>query len=232
MQTTDGDDRMLRKLEGPPSLANLAYKRLHEAILNSELESGKIYVETKLARQLGISRTPVREALLELSSQGLVRFISRKGIQIIHFTERAAEHVFELREAIELAVIDSLSRKTSNLDFSKVEKAYKAQEKACMKEDRDAFLVADRLFHISLAEMTGNSLFVSILNNLRDKIHIMAAEALKQRRRMEEVLNEHQDIMEYLRSEKQEKAREAMRFHLELSHNAVFGLKLMREMQP
>ena len=72
----------------PLPLTRLAYERLRESILSGQMAPGEIYNEMALAKEMGVSRTPVREALLELSSQGLVTFLPRKGVQVNYFTER------------------------------------------------------------------------------------------------------------------------------------------------
>jgi DNA-binding GntR family transcriptional regulator len=211
----------LNKITGPPSLANLAYDKLRKSILDGELEPGKLYVEMNLARELGISRTPTREALLELSAQGLVTFLPRKGVVIKHFTARDVEEVFELRNLIEIATVEKVCQRAKVLDFSKVEKALTDQYEMAKKADTLGFIEADRAFHAQLAELAQNRLFIITQENLRDKIHVMATEGLKQPGRMEEVMKEHKKILESIRLDHVDEAKQAMDLHLDRSRQAV-----------
>ncbi len=211
----------LSKITEPPSLANLAYNKLRKSILDGDLEPGKLYVEMNLARKLGISRTPTREALLELSAQGLVTFLPRKGVVIKHFTARDVEELFELRNLIEMTTVKKVCQRAKVLDFSKVEKALADQKKMAKKADNLGFLETDRAFHAQLAELAQNRLFVTTQENLRDKIHVMATEGLKQPGRMEEVIKEHQKILEFIRLGHVDEAKQAMDLHLDRSRQAV-----------
>ena len=89
----------------------MAYNALRDAISNGNLRHDEIYNEIALAKELGISRTPVREALLELSSQELVTFLPRRGVIVNSFTDKDIEEVFELRKAIELAAVEKELRR-------------------------------------------------------------------------------------------------------------------------
>jgi DNA-binding GntR family transcriptional regulator len=214
-------EKPLQKLLEPPSLSSMAYDKLRESLLNGYLEPGKIYVETNLAKELGISRSPVREALLKLAAQGLVKFIPRKGVRITHYKIRDIEEVFEMRKAIELATVEKLCRLSKVLDFSAVERAFADQTEAAKKKDNVAFLSADREFHTALTSLTENSLFVQTQENLRDKFHVMAMEGLSKSGRTEEVLEEHRKIVEFVKEGVVQEAKQAMELHLDRSRQAV-----------
>ena len=87
----------LKAISQPKSLAKIAYAKLRSAILNGELRAGELYNEIAIAKQMGISRTPVRESLLELTSKGLVTFLPRRGVMIRSLSEEDLEELFELR---------------------------------------------------------------------------------------------------------------------------------------
>lgn len=155
----------LRAIPQPIPLVKLAYKQLRDSIMTFHLKPGQIYNEINLAKEFGISRTPVREALLELSAQGLVTFLTRRGARINHFSKRDVEEVFELRKAIELAVVEKISRRSADLDVAKLERTLDRHIEAIKKGDRLVFLRADRTFHTTLAKLTQNRRLVSILGN-------------------------------------------------------------------
>jgi len=213
----------MKSITQPLPLAKLAIESLRNSILNGNLKAGEVYNEIKLAKELGISRTPVREALLELSVQGLVTFLPRRGIMVNYFTKRDLEEAFEFRKAIELAVMDKIIKHLDNLNLKNIEKAINAQQKAAENGDRMAFLAADRLFHTTFAKLAGNQRMVIALENLRDIIHLMGFEALARSGRMYEVLDEHRKVVELIRKGQGEEAKKAMADHLDHSMGAALN---------
>ena len=205
----------------PLPLTKLAYDRLRESILSGQMTSGEIYNEMALAKEMGVSRTPVREALLELASQGLVTFLPRKGVMVNYFTERDVEEVNEIRTAIELAIVEKVARTFANHDFAKLDEALVDNAKAAETHDYDTFLRADTAVHHELAVLSGNRRMIAIISNLRDIIHLMSAEALTKPHRLEEVTQEHARVVGAIRSGNVDEAINAMRYHIEQSKRAV-----------
>lgn len=205
----------------PLPLAKLAYERLRESILSGQMKPGEVYNEMALATEMGVSRTPVREALLELASQGLVTFLPRKGVMVNYFTYQDALDFFELRKAIELAVVEKVTANHGRLNIQDAANEIKATTKAAAKEDREAFLKADRAFHIELARLAGNRRMTAVLNNLRDLISLLGLEALSKPERMREVLEEHERIFQAVEKGEFEAARAAMIEHLDATQEAV-----------
>lgn len=211
----------LKAITQPLPLAKIAYESLRDSILTGQLIPGEIYNEMALAKELGISRTPVREALLELSSQGLVTYLPRKGVMIKHYTKRDVEEIFELRKAIELAALEKVVKASPPYDLSKLEKSLNDQRKAWKRNDPDAYIKFDRVFHLAFCEMIGNRRFFSILENIRDLIHLMAIQALEREGRGKEVIQEHAVVIQAIKEGKRGVARKAMDYHLEKSKEAV-----------
>jgi len=213
----------MKSITQPLPLAKLAFESLRNSILNGDLKAGEVYNEMKLAKELGISRTPVREALLELSVQGLVTFLPRRGIMVNYFTKRDLEEAFEFRKAIELAVMDKIIKHLDELNLNNIEKTINSQQKAAEKGDRMAFLDADRLFHTTFAKLAGNRRMVIALENLRDITHLMGFEALAKSGRIYEVQDEHRRVLELLRKGQGEEAKRAMAVHLDHSMGAALN---------
>lgn len=205
----------------PLPLTKLAYDRLRESILSGQMTSGEIYNEMALAKEMGVSRTPVREALLELASQGLVTFLPRKGVMVNYFAERDVEEVNEIRTAIELAIVEKVARTFANHDFTKLDQALADNAKAAETHDYDTFLRADTAVHHELAVLSGNRRMIAIISNLRDIIHLMSVEALTKPHRLEEVTLEHARVVDAIRSGNVDEAINAMRYHIGQSKRAV-----------
>jgi DNA-binding GntR family transcriptional regulator len=211
----------LRTIAQPLPLAKIAHESLRDSILNGQLQPGEIYNEMALAKELGISRTPVREALLELSAQGLVTFLPRKGVMIKYYTRKDIVEIFELRRVVELAAIEKVAKADPPKDLYKLKKSLDNQQKFAEKNDFTAFMKADRIFHATFCELTDNRHFVRIVENIRDLVHFMGMQGLAIKGRARTVIEEHEIIFKAVKQRKPLKAKEAMDYHLDQSEKAV-----------
>ena len=213
-------------LKQPESLAKMAYEAIRKSILSGQWKIGELYNEKAIAADLGISRTPVREALLELASQDLIIFLPRRGLMVNRFTRHDVDEIFELRKAIELAAVEKITVAAPPFDLFEIEEALLSQRKAVKQKDYLAFMEADRLFHTGFSELTNNRRLIAILDNIRDMIHVMGAKALALEGRAVEVVKEHQTIFEAVKKGNIEEARRAMAYHLDQSKEAVVESEL------
>ena len=213
-------------IKQPESLAKMAYEAIRKSILSGQWKIGELYNEKAIAADLGISRTPVREALLELASQDLIIFLPRRGLMVNRFTRRDVDEIFELRKAVELAAVEKITATSPPFDLFEIEESLLSQRKAVKQKDYLAFMEADRLFHTSFSELTNNRRIIAILENIRDMIHVMGAKALALEGRAIEVIGEHQTIFEAVKKGNIEEARRAMAYHLDQSKEAVVESEL------
>ena len=208
-------------IQQPESLAKMAYESIRNSILASQWKIGELYNEKAIAADLGISRTPVREALLELASQDLIIFLPRRGLMVNRFNRRDVDEIFELRKAIELAAVEKITNASAPLDLFDIEESLFKQRKAAKEKNYLAFMEADRLFHTSFSELTNNRRLIAIVENLRDMIHLMGYKALSLEGRALVVIEEHQKIFEAVKKGRPDEARQAMAYHLDQSKEAV-----------
>ena len=208
-------------LKQPDSLAKMAYEAIRQSILSGQWKIGELYNEKAIAADLGISRTPVREALLELASQDLIIFLPRRGLMVNRFTRRDVDEIFELRKAIELAAVEKVTKASPPLDLFEIEESLLNQRKAAKQRNYLAFMEADRLFHTRFSELTNNRRIMTILENIRDMMHVMGFKALALEGRALKVIEEHQVILEAVSRGNCEEARRAMACHLDQSKEAV-----------
>ena len=173
-----------------------------------------------LAKKLGISKTPVREALLELSNQGLVTFLPRKGLVVNHFSRRDVEEIFELRWVIELYAIQKVAKSAKSYDLTPIENSLHAQRKAIGHKDTMGYLKANAIFHRTFSELTNNRRFLEIYKNISDMIRLMSLQAALADR-MAETIAEHEKILTAVRQENPHKARKAIEYHLRQFRTAV-----------
>ncbi len=212
----------LTELNKPEPLAKMAYNALRDSILSNTLTSGTIYNEKNLAQQLGISRTPVREALLELSSQGLIEFLPRKGVVVNSFKEQDINEIFELRQIIETHAFKMACTRSPKIDFTEMEQCVEAQRRIAMESGEiSKFMEIDRTFHMAFARQTGNQRLIAIMDNIRDILHIMGSYALVVKGRMLEVVQEHKNILNAVKAGDVENTLTLLSAHLDQSKSAV-----------
>ncbi len=212
----------MRKIEKPKSLTKIALEAMRNSILNNELTPGTIYNEKGLAEILGISRTPVREALLELSSRRLVRFLPQKGVVVNTFSDKDVDDVFEIRTALELFSIKKIgSAQDNSVDTTYIENCLEDQKRAAGKKDAVEFMEADRKFHIEFTTLADNDYLLEMMQNIRDIMHLMGFRALAVNGRMQRVIEEHQKILEALKKRNYHQVMEEMAHHLDASKQAV-----------
>lgn len=219
----------LNKIDKPKPLAKIALEALRRSILSNELTPGVVYNEKTLAQSLGISRTPVREALLELSSRRLVRFLPQKGVVINTFSDKDIEEVFEIRTALELFSVNKICNSTETLDSSSLKNHLENQRKALAGNRPVEFMEADRDFHIGFTNLTRNDYLLEMMQGIRDIMHLMGFRALGIEGRMQEVIKEHEKILTAVKQKDATEAMQQMENHLHISKSAVKTIKHKEE---
>ncbi len=215
----------LNKIRKPDPLAKRALNALRHSIFTNELTTGVVYNEKSLARDLGISRTPVREALLELSSKRLVKFLPQKGVIINSFSNKEIDDVFETRTTLELFSIEKACLNYETLKISSLKKCLVDQKNAFRQKDPVKFMESDRCFHIGFTKLTGNNYLMDMMQDIRDIMHLMRFRSLGIKGRMNEVVKEHECILNAVEKGDISEAAKRMEYHLELSKNAVKTIK-------
>jgi DNA-binding GntR family transcriptional regulator len=195
-------------------LRDVVFKTLREAILRGELKPGERLMELQLASKLGVSRTPIREAIRMLEQEGLAVTIPRRGAEVARMTLKDMEDVLEIREALdELAVQVACTRITQE-QLDRLRKVKEEFELCTRGSDVKKIAQADVAFHDVIYEATGNPKLVSMLSNLREQIYRYRVEYLKDSRNYPVLIREHETILEALRLRDKEQATAAMQEHV------------------
>jgi DNA-binding GntR family transcriptional regulator len=211
----------INKIERPGTLQALAYEKIKGLMIAGELEVDAIYSANQFAEILGVSRTPVREALLQLSAEGLLVSMQGRGFKIKKFSEKRIKEFFETREIIESYIIERLVGSTVEQNLKELDDSMKQMRKYADKADIYGFLEADKAFHMNLVRRYGNALLVSIMENIRDLIAIFGRKALASPGRIHEVIKEHQKIIEALKQKNKQKASESIKYHLAATEKSL-----------
>lgn len=150
------------------NLRQQALARLRTGIVTGHIEAGRLYPVAQFATQLGVSATPVREALLDLAKEGLVEVVRNRGFRVVQLTERDLDEIFHLRVMLEVPALREICGKLSPDDLVGHRRDAEAIVRCARAGDLAGFLEADRQFHIRLLERSGNRRLCAIVGELRD----------------------------------------------------------------
>jgi DNA-binding GntR family transcriptional regulator len=205
---------ILDNLEVPPSLKEMAFRSIKLAIMSNKIEAGRLYTEQSFAKDVGISKTPVREALLDLANKGFIEILPRRGFQVKRLTKKDIQDIYNVRIALETMVVRSITSHMTPADFSHIETIREREKKAIKSYDRDGYMAIDRELHFYLAGITRNTYLINYLENIRDLVDWMGFKALGRPERMAEVEQEHERIISYLKKGEIKKAACSMEEHI------------------
>jgi DNA-binding GntR family transcriptional regulator len=202
---------MLEPLAAPQTLASHARSAVLAAIGDGTLEPGGLYSVAQLAEQLGVSRTPVREALLMLEREGRVRFERNRGVRVLIPTAQDIAEVFELRLMLE---VPATAQAAGRVDLGALAAELDAMAAAADAGAEPAFMDHDERFHTAILAASGNRRLVTMVAGLRDAVRGRGASTVGRSRTLEEILGEHRAILEALQAGDGDRAAAAMRYHL------------------
>jgi DNA-binding GntR family transcriptional regulator len=158
----------MRKLKIPTNLTSLAYKSIKEFILEGRLDEHSRLTEEFLSSQLGISKSPIREALNRLEAEGLIRIEARRGAYLRSFSNKEVDDLYDIREALEVhAVRTGVFPPTLTKELRASVKRLRGYLKA---NDRAKYIDEDVSFHAALARATGNERLCESLENIQNQI--------------------------------------------------------------
>ena len=182
-------------------LRDVVFNTLRQAILRGELKPGERLMEIQLANKLGVSRTPIREAIRKLELEGLVLMIPRKGAEVAEITEKNLRDVLEVRCALEAETFESILN----------------------SDDITQIAQADVAFHDIIYAATDNRRLIQLLNNLREQMYRYRIEYLKKKECYPQLLNEHQTIIDAIAGHDKELATKFTSQHIKNQAETVVG---------
>lgn len=196
------------------TLTSRALDALRAAIVDGRLAPGERYSVAQLAERFGVSRTPVREALLVLERQGVVRFERNRGVRVLETTAHDLEEVFALRLLLEVPATRRACELLDAAGMAALECELAAMERLAREADEGAFMAHDRRFHEIVLESSGNRRLTAIVGQLRDSVRFRGASTVGRSRDLQAILEEHVAILDALRAGDARGAANAMRRHL------------------
>ena len=202
-------------------LRDVVFNTLRKAILRGELKPGERLMEIQLANKLGVSRTPIREAIRKLELEGLVLMIPRKGAEVAQITEKNMQDVLEVRKALEELSVQLACERITAEQVEEMKMAAEDFRKVLKSGDVTKIAEADVKFHDIIFAATNNQRLITLLNNLREQMYRFRVEYLKQKECYPQLLEEHDKLIALISGGEVEEACELMGRHIDNQASTV-----------
>jgi GntR family transcriptional regulator, rspAB operon transcriptional repressor len=202
----------------------IAYERIKDAIQHADLQPGEPLSETRLSRSLGISRTPIREALQQLAQEGLVQLIPGRAVTVATHSVQNVLDVVHIRYILEPELVRLAAEAVSDADLARLAGAMERMEAAIAESDLLAWSRADTEFHEILGAACPNKLLGEFIVQMRNRVHYLAnVDSQTNPARLAACTVEHREIVDAVLARDAERAAEVTRVHIEKLRQSLFG---------
>ena len=209
------------KMDAFLPLRDVVFNTLRDAILRGELKPGERLMEMHLASKLGVSRTPIREAIRMLEQEGLAVTVPRKGAQVAKMTEKDLQDVLEVRDALDELAVSSACEHITEEQLQELRETVKEFERAIRSADVRRMVKADEDFHNVIYRAADNPKLETIVKNLREQMYRYRYEYIKDHTDYTQLVREHAAIIQGFENRDVAYVRSAMHTHLENQVEAV-----------
>jgi DNA-binding GntR family transcriptional regulator len=198
------------------SARDQVYAALHDAIVCAELKPGRRLSENELAEWLGVSRTPVREALVRLRDERLVAIVPQLGTFVTLISEEAVADAAFVREALECAAIRLATERVDARDLEELQANLAAQDRAQATGDTDAFDALDKTLHRTFCELSGREIAWSLSRRAQGHLARVRRLSLPEPGYLGEMVDEHRAVVAAVADHDPDRAEAALRHHLRM----------------
>ena len=202
-------------------LRDVVFNTLRKAILTGELKPGERLLEIHLANQLGVSRTPVREAIRKLELEGLVIMMPRRGAEVAQITEKSLRDVLEVRRALDALCAELACDRITEEEKQKLKAACDEFEKATATSDATIIAAADVALHDIIVAATRNRRLIQLINNLSEQMYRYRFEYIKDENQHNNLVEEHRMIYESIIRQDKEGAARATKLHIDNQEKSI-----------
>jgi len=209
------------RLDSYKPLREVVAETLREAIVNGTLNPGERLMEIQLAEELGVSRTPVREAIRKLELEGFVIMIPRRGTYVADLSIKDINEVFEIRTALDILAAGLAVERITEDELEQLERLLVEIGKLIEGDDIDKIVEVDSQFHDVLYKASRNDRLVGIINNLREQITRFRSISIQYPGRMKVSIEEHRQLVEAIADRNTELAQQIAREHMENSEQTL-----------
>lgn len=214
------------KLDGYKPLRDVVFENLRDAIITQVLKPGERLMEIQLADEMGVSRTPVREAIRKLELEGLVVMVPRKGAYVAGVSMKDIHEVYEVRSALEMLAVTLAAERITDEELNALEQqVLRESEEEAKKDgsDLDNIIYIDSSFHDIIYQAARNQRLVQFVNILQEQLQRFRAASLARPGRSKTALEEHKKIVEALSERNGELASKLAQEHIENAENAMIA---------
>ncbi len=197
---------------------------IREMIRVGTLEKGDKINEKELSLALGVSRTPIREALQRLSIEGLIKIVPHKGAYVSSPRLRDIREMFEVMSVLEGACARMATEKMTDDQLERLEALHEELERHYKKRDHENYLQVNHQYHTYIQELTGNKILNDIINGIRLKILLYRSQQLYRPRRFDESIKEHRELLKAFKKKDPVEAETLMKSHLMNQCEALVSL--------
>ncbi len=212
------------KLDNYKPLRELVFENIREAIIDGHLKPGERLMEIQLAEELGVSRTPVREAIRKLELEGFVVMIPRKGAYVTDISIKDIADVFELRWALEALAAELAAERATEEEIEQMERHLLELAKVVEEQDVKKIVEIDTKFHETIYTASRNKRLGQILSLLGELIQRYRTLTLSKSERIKVTMEEHRAIVEALAARDPQRAGRLAQEHIESAENSLMDV--------
>jgi len=197
------------------------FETIREAIISGDLKPGERLMEVQLAEELGVSRTPVREAIRKLELEGFLIMLPRKGAYVAEISLKDIIDVFEIRAALDSLAAGLAAERITDEELEDLERSLLSVVESADQNDLDGIVDTDTSFHDIIYKASRNERLIQIINNLREQIQRFRTTSLAFPGRMQIAVDEHRKIVEAISERNVSLAQSLAQEHIESAENIM-----------
>lgn len=202
-------------------LRDVVFNTLRQEILTGKLKPGERLMEIHLANKLGVSRTPIREAIRKLELEGLVIMIPRRGAEVAQITLKSLKDVMEVRRALDVLAIELACERMGREELDSLHQACENFKAAVRTKDTRIMAEADVAFHDKIVLSTGNTRLIQLVSNLSEQMYRYRFEYLKDASSHEMLQQEHMEMYQGISQKDKAMAADVVRKHINNQEEAI-----------
>lgn len=215
------DDQFQIDMDEFLPLRDVVFNTLRKAILTGRLKPGERLMEVHLANKLGVSRTPIREAIRKLELEGLVIMIPRRGAEVAQITEKNLKDVLEVRRALDALSVELACDRITEEEILTLKEACDDFERAVRGKDVSVIAKADVALHDIIVKATGNQRLQQLINNLAEQMYRYRFVYIKDESQHDKLIAEHKEIFESIAERNKERASRAAKIHIDNQEKSI-----------
>ena len=217
------EDNLFLEMDDNLPLRDVVFNTLRKAILRGDLKPNERLMELPLAKKLGVSRTPVREAIRKLELEGLVVMYPRRGAKVAQITVKSIRDVLEIRRVLEVLAVTKACKNITQEGIMQLRTALKQFKDVINSEDLTKVAEADVKCHDTIYNATNNPKLIGILNNLREQMYRYRMEYIKDKTSHIMLVKEHEELVNAIVNRDVKNATKIAEKHIDNQEEAVLN---------